>query len=294
MFKTAYNRFIINNLVRKEDTMKIVCLVENTSINPELKPEHGISFYIEIGVQKILFDLGQGHLFIENAQKLGIDLTLVDTVVISHGHYDHGGGLNELLKINNHAKIYIHENAFMPHYSENIQGDLKEIGLDPVLKVHNQVILTGSTFVINPHIQLFSKLNQSAYYPSGNKLLKQCLNDVIQEDDFSHEQNMILMEDNQTILFAGCAHKGILNIVNQAIQIMHLEPSHVFAGFHLHSRSTGLSESETFILELGSKLAEISTIYHTGHCTGLSAIHLLQQHWNDRFLGFSTGLSLTL
>jgi len=272
--------------------MKIVCLVENLTSSSELKCEHGLSFYIESGNRKILFDLGQGHLFIDNAIQLGIDLSKVDTVVISHGHYDHAGGLKEFLKINTLAKIYIHKHAFVRHFSLNMQSELTDIGVDPILKEHPQIILTDSNFNIEGQIKLFSKLHQNKFYPSGNQLLKQSDGDEVFADDFSHEQNMILIEGNHYVLFAGCAHKGILNIVNQAIEIMHHSPTHVFGGFHLHSRSTDLSESDDFILSLGAELIKINTTYYTGHCTGTYAYKLLNEHFKERIQSFSTGFTI--
>ncbi len=269
--------------------MKIICLVENQTSNKDLKSEHGLSFYIEFGKRKILFDLGQGHLFIENAIQIGLDLSQVDTVIISHGHYDHAGGLKDFLKINSHAKIYMHKDAFRHHYSIDIQSELNEIGVDPTLKAHSQIKLTDSFLEIDSNIKLFSKLNQNRFYPSGNRLLKQSIGNDIFADDFSHEQNMILVQGNHYVLFAGCAHKGILNIVTQAIDIMGAEPSHVFGGFHLHSRSTDVSENDDFILSLGAELCKFNTLYHTGHCTGNYAFQLLNKHFNPQIQRFSTG-----
>ena len=274
--------------------MKIICLIDNQTSNPELKSEHGLSYYIETENRKILFDLGQSPLFIDNAIKMGLDLSKVDTVVISHGHYDHAGGLKAFLSINKQAKIFIHKHAFRRHYSLTIEGDLSEIGIDSNLKNHPQVVLTDSGYAVGTDIILFSEPHQKKFYPSGNQLLKEAVGDAIFLDDFSHEQSMILIEGNQYVLFAGCAHKGILNIVNQAIEIMHFEPSHVLGGFHLHSRSTGQSERDDFILALGTELVAINTIYHTGHCTGIYAFQLLNRHYGQQMQYFSAGQTIKI
>ena len=94
--------------------MKITVLAENSvcktnSLN--VKAENGLSLFIEFDERKILFDTGQSDLFIHNAEKMGIDLSQVDYLVISHGHFDHGGGLKHFLKINKKAKIFLHINA---------------------------------------------------------------------------------------------------------------------------------------------------------------------------------------
>ena len=102
--------------------MIVKVLAENTTSSEALGSEHGLSLYIETETHKILFDTGASGLFAENAEKMGVDLTRVDLAVISHGHYDHGGGLKTFLGINNRAKIYLHHMAFEPHYANRPGG----------------------------------------------------------------------------------------------------------------------------------------------------------------------------
>ena len=94
--------------------MKITILVENTTIDTRLTPKHGLSIYIETNKHKVLFDLGPDDTYLVNARILGIDLSQVDTVVLSHGHKDHGGALSGFLKVNSKARIYLHRQAFEP------------------------------------------------------------------------------------------------------------------------------------------------------------------------------------
>ena len=112
--------------------MKLVTLMEDTTCAPAFACEHGLSFYIETGSSKLLFDMGQTDLFLKNAAMCGVDLSKVDTAFVSHGHYDHGGGLAAFLKINDHAPVYLHEKAFEPHFSHKPEG-IKDIGLDVAL-----------------------------------------------------------------------------------------------------------------------------------------------------------------
>ena len=87
--------------------MKIWTLMENSACQGDLAAEHGLSLYVETNGKKILFDAGQSAAFADNAEKLGVDLAQVDLVVLSHGHYDHSGGLRRFLEINDHAEIYV-------------------------------------------------------------------------------------------------------------------------------------------------------------------------------------------
>ena len=123
------------------EQIKITVLVEDTK-NENLPSAHGLSLYIETPENKILFDMGPNELFWENAEFLGIDLNTVDTAVISHGHYDHGGGLSTFLDKNKNGKIYIRENAFGDYYSTS-QGKARYIGLDKKLKTNDRLILTA-------------------------------------------------------------------------------------------------------------------------------------------------------
>ncbi len=109
--------------------MEITVLAENTT-ECNMPVEHGLSLYIEVCGKKILFDMGETELFSENAKKLGKDIGGVDTAIVSHGHYDHGGGLEKFLQINSKAKVYISRYAFEPHY--NASG--KYIGLKEELE----------------------------------------------------------------------------------------------------------------------------------------------------------------
>ena len=129
--------------------MIIKTLVENTSISENLKSEHGLSLYIETKKSKLLFDTGASSMFLENADKLNVDLCNVDLAVISHGHYDHGGGLKTFLSKNKKAKVFLNEKAFGKHWTFKSNSEKKYIGLDEALMPNNQFVFVGENFVIN-------------------------------------------------------------------------------------------------------------------------------------------------
>ena len=116
--------------------MKLWTLLENTSCREDLNAEHGLSLYLETGTRRILFDSGQSGIFADNAEKIGIDLSRVDTVILSHGHYDHGGGLLRFLEQNHTASIYASPRCFGDFYN----GTEKYIGLDPALKASDRFV----------------------------------------------------------------------------------------------------------------------------------------------------------
>ena len=120
--------------------MRIINLIENTEGASGCSVEHGLCFYIETEKHKLLMDTGQTELLLENAKKLGIDLTQVDTVVLSHGHYDHGGGILPFAKINPTAKIYVPEAAFGEYYAVNKDGEPHYIGLAKEIQELPQVV----------------------------------------------------------------------------------------------------------------------------------------------------------
>ena len=102
--------------------MKITTLMDDQP-SSSFKNEHGLSFYIQAHNTNILFDTGASSLYLENARKLSLPIEEVDTLIISHGHYDHTGGLSDFLKINKNAKIYMQKDALLPHY-QNILASI--------------------------------------------------------------------------------------------------------------------------------------------------------------------------
>ncbi len=139
--------------------MIIKTLCENTSVNEDIKAEHGLSFYIELNNgRKLMIDTGQTDLFYENAEKMGVDVSDVECLVISHGHYDHVGGLNKFLEVNKKAKVYVHELGFDDYFSKS-SGEIKYIGMDKNLEENPQILKTKGVFEVDEFIKLFSDVS---------------------------------------------------------------------------------------------------------------------------------------
>ena len=266
--------------------MNISSLVENTSA-VGMPVEHGLSLYIQLANgRNILFDMGQRRLFAENADRLGLDISNIDTAVISHGHYDHGGGLRAFLEINSKAKVYIHKDAFQAHYSLKEDG-LKYIGIDKDLQDSPRLVKCGSVTRIDDQLMLFADVNGDCCCPQGNRLLFGP--SETQNDTFSHEQNLIVEENGNTILFAGCAHKGIINIIRKAEEVIGKSPTHVLAGLHLAKTPI----DDAFIATLAHELMTYSHCrFYTMHCTGIEQFQQLKTIMNDQIEYLSCGESV--
>lgn len=274
--------------------MILKMLVENTAISSQFKKKHGLSIYVESLNNKLIFDLGSNNLFSKHAEKLNVDIQDINHVIISHGHLDHGGGLSDLLKLNQKANVYIHTLAFEPYYTKLLSRFKYYIGLDRSLKTSKQIIFTTKSHIINDHLQLFSDVNYTRGSSTVNDSLYTKNMNGFEVDDFSHEQNLIIKEDNKYILIAGCAHAGILNVIQKGEDICGQEFDYVISGMHLYNPISKKGEDVDTIKNLGQQLLTKKTTYYTCHCTGKKAYNQLKEIMGDKINYLSTGATLEL
>lgn len=263
--------------------MKIQVLMENVSENPGLYAEHGLSLYIETEGHRILFDAGQTGLFAENAKVMGVDLKDVDICILSHGHYDHGGGLLRFLEINDHAPVYMNRNAFGERYSASD----KYIGLDERLKGKDRIVFTDDSCVIDDHLRLTTCNTSKKLYPMSAQGLLAVVDGQMVNDDFRHEQYLIVEENGKRVVFSGCSHKGILNIVKW------LQPDVLIGGFHF-KKLDPKAEGSAVLTEAAEKLNLYPTSYYTNHCTGVEQFDYLKKIMGRKLSYLSTGQCLEL
>lgn len=256
--------------------MKIVTLVENTACREDLAAEHGLSLYIEAAGRRILFDMGQGRTFAGNAEKLGIDLSRVDLAILSHGHYDHGGGLETFLKINGKAPVYLSRFAFEKHY--NAIG--KNIGLEPTES--DRLIFTEDFLDLGQGMCLRSG-NEYGHQPESYGLTVE-QDGLLVAEDFRHEQYLLIQEKGKTVCVSGCSHKGILQIVGW------FRPDVLVGGFHFKA----VHPEDPFLLEAAKGLMAIPAVYYTGHCTGQAQYEKMKTVMGKRLFAISTGTVLEI
>lgn len=275
--------------------MKIVTLVENRTESKELKNKHGLSLYIEANDTKVVFDTGPDDTFIENARKLGIDISDVDLLVISHGHKDHGGGLEAFVKTNDKAKIIASKHAFDEYYAR-VSSLLKvNIGLNPTFMNHERVQLIEGLTDIGNGMLIFDGVRPDKLLPSSNKKLLMKDEQGLLEDDFKHEINLIISEDDKKSLVCGCSHLGIANIVDKAEGLIQGNINTVVGGMHLYDPISKKYESEEFISNLGETLlANGVNNYYTCHCTGEKAYSLLKTQMGDKINELRTGKTIVV
>ncbi len=260
------------------NTLVITVLVENSVQGRELMAEHGLAFHIQAGANTMLFDTGQSGLVLSNARGLGMDLSRLRAIALSHGHYDHTGGLRAVRDIAPDAQLYTHPGALGPHFTRNPDGTTRNLGMS---KRTRESILAGA--------QPFCPTTGPTEVLSGVFLTGEIpritdFEDVggpFVLDDAGRDPDPIL--DDQALFFdtqrgvaviLGCAHAGVLNTMRYIQQLTNGRPIHtVVGGMHL------LNATTERIVRTAEALRELG-VQRIGpaHCTGIAATARL---WND-------------
>ena len=262
--------------------MKLTTLAENTSCREDLGCEHGLSLYLETGSRKILFDCGQTGLFKENAEKLGIDLEQVDTFVLSHGHYDHGGGLYSFMDVNKTARLYASDLCFGDFYN----GPDKYIGLNPTLRDCMRILPVSEKTDLGDGLTLYP----GRLVPTPRKIQSYGLyfrhKHLWVPDTFLHEQYLLLEENGKRILFSGCSHRGILNIAE------YFRPDILIGGFHF--KKLDPEKDQAVLRRAAEDLLKLPANYYTCHCTGTAQYDYLKTIMGNRIQYLATGSQLEI
>ena len=252
--------------------MEITVLMENEEVGGGLHAEHGLCLHIRTPLHTLVMDTGASDAAWENAALLGIDIGQADLAVISHGHYDHAGGLMGFAGANPNADIYIRSGSFGEFY----HGE-KYIGVDGRVKAlpHLHMIEDDVTF-IDEELTLFSGIGGRRLWPRGNGELTEKVGGCDVQDSFAHEQCLVIRSGGKSLLISGCAHNGILNILDRYEALFHAWPDVVMSGFHMMKTGEYTAPEIAAIRETAHELNRLPTDFYTGHCTGPFAFSLMK------------------
>ena len=264
--------------------MKWTVLSDNRSHDDSLETEHGLSILLETDKHRILLDTGASDVFIRNAERLGIDLSTVDYVFISHGHSDHAGGLQHLMKINEKAKVLVSPDAMSGKFFSK-RGNLHGIIAEWPRKDDDRLVMINQACAIAENIHVIAHIPQNHPMPKGNQNLyvQNTAGDYI-HDDFRHE--LALYVDG--LLFTGCAHSGLENILAACPYPVKT----VVGGFHLLDDQETEEELTALAQRLKAKYPE--TQFYTSHCTGDKVFAILKTVMGDLLHAFSCGMTITV
>ncbi len=261
--------------------LRITVLVEDTAGGRGLLAEHGLSFWIELGSRKILFDTGQGNVLTGNARQMNVHLEQAGAIIISHGHYDHTGGLSKTLCLNRQTRVYAHPAALTPKYARNTDGSAREIGI-PFLdeqKIRGQadLILTEGPMDIGEGFHLTGPVPRRTNFEDvGGQYFTDpaCL----QPDALVDDQAVFIEMPAGIVVILGCAHAGVINTLNYIRELTGNRRIHtVLGGMHL------LTANPVRMNETVAGLHRIDARRLLPcHCTGFAAIARLWHEFPDR------------
>ena len=278
--------------------MRVTVLMENSTPSSRLAARHGLSLWLELDDgRRVLFDMGPDEAFLANARTLGVDVTEADLAVLSHGHYDHGGGLGAFLAACGDAgrdvPVYVREHAFEEHVSGTPERH-HAIGLDPALATDPRVRPTGERCDLGGGLALFSTARRAHPTARSNGRLMERRDGALVPDRFLHEQSLLVREGDRLALVSGCSHGGVLNLMDAAEGLAGAPLTSVVAGFHLMDPSGGTVEDEGLTRSLARELAARPARYLTCHCTGTDAFALLRDELGGRVSYLHVGSRVTL
>ncbi|MBP3577318.1 MAG: MBL fold metallo-hydrolase [Lachnospiraceae bacterium] len=276
-------------------SLKITTLIENMpDKDGKLAFEHGFSVWIELENEKILFDTGQTGAFVKNAEQLGIDLSEADRIIVSHGHYDHTGGIPELLgKLKRKTPFYMGKEFFIPKYKLLEDGSYKYNGNpfvkelltnNPVTELHN---IEETVTKISGKLILFKNFFRENNFEKVNPKFFIETEQGFVQDLFPDEIALGIVTERGIVLIAGCSHVGIVNILDTVQKETGLPVAAVLGGTHLvEADKERLEKTAEAMKRYGVRTIAVS------HCTGEAGMELLKKEFPKGFVLNTTGTVL--
>ncbi|PSH03419.1 MAG: MBL fold metallo-hydrolase [Acidobacteria bacterium] len=271
--------------------LKITAIVENTAGVSDAPGEWGLALWIEADDHRILCDTGQGHTLLQNARLLGIDVASAEALVISHGHYDHTGGIAALLEGGFHGKLYIHPAALNAKYRQQETPPHRYIGIPAVSKQALQlrppdIVDCVRPVEIAPGILVTGEIPRRTTYEdisAGFYLDEDCT----QPDPLIDDQSLLIETRRGWVLITGCGHSGLINTLSYAKELIgNRRIVAVIGGLHLFQASAER------IKTTAEKLRDFGVeLIAPCHCTGFEATGLLHKYFDGRVVALQAGLT---
>ncbi len=268
----------------------ITILAENTTPAPAFIGEYGFSALIEVDDHKILFDTGSDQALYHNAAQLGIDLNKVNAIVISHGHFDHTGGLLSYFKQYGARPVYAHSGIFVNRPLPLGGNNYKDIGCgfsqEELLKAGANLHLQDEFSSIIPGVFFSGAIPRNNNFEDTGGEFKMVINGELQDDPLTDDSALIIEHPDGLIIVSGCAHSGVINIIEHARN--QTGDSRVLAfigGTHLITASQERINHTIAALDSFS----ISKII-VSHCTGFYAAARLYNALGERVIKGETGM----
>ncbi len=270
--------------------LRLTTLSENTANMGELLAEWGLSILIETDEVNILFDTGKSISVSHNANTLGIDLSKIDKIVLSHAHYDHTGGLRRVLgRMKKEVEIIAHPDIWKAKYSRRQGQDDRYIGIpfqhQELESLGARFTLTTKPVRITDNIMTTGEIPMITDYEETDPHLFIKEAGSWETDKLPDDLALIINTEPGLVVVLGCAHRGIINTLYHAQQLTGIkEINAVLGGSHL----SGASEERVW--QTMAALKELS-VQRLGlcHCTGLPAAALIAQEFGDKFFFNNTG-----
>jgi 7,8-dihydropterin-6-yl-methyl-4-(beta-D-ribofuranosyl)aminobenzene 5'-phosphate synthase len=269
----------------------VLVLMDNRPGTEDLLVEHGLSLYLDTPDAKWLLDCGASDKVWQNAERLGVDLRAVDAVFLSHGHSDHCGGLSAFLALNTKAQVYLSPSAVATERYSRRNG-IRSISAEWDLKAYrHRIHWVEAPLVVDGQYFLFPIQSKTPPLPKANAFLCSKQAGVLVPDTFNHELGFAW----KGLVFTGCAHRGVRNVLADAGACMSQPISAVIGGFHLpDGNADGAYETEGELIDLaeGLNAAYPGVHYYTGHCTGDRAFETMKSLMGDRLDCFHVGKTI--
>jgi len=274
--------------------LRITVLAENTVGAPKLMGEHGLALWIEAGNCNILFDTGQGMVLEHNAEQLGVELEAADAIVLSHGHFDHTGGLSPALDRFRKAVVYVHPSAFQEKFHGGDDGRKRYIGspirdADRIRSHVANVVFTDEPTELTAGVWVTGQIpRRTSFEDTGGPFY---LDRACEIPDPLHDDQALYVQSKKGIVVVlGCAHAGVVNTLDYiAEQTGNDRIYAVLGGMHL------IRASEERIEQSLNALRRYG-VQRIGpaHCTGLQAVARMLAAYPEQFVKLATGLRLTI